>query len=86
LPDASKSSSTRDSSAWAALGGVAGGVAIILSMTLAGGDAGDIASHTFGGMSVVAMPSTTRGAVVLVAGLLLYVTGLFAPLRGSSTS
>lgn len=76
--------STRDWSAWpTALGGLAAGLAIVLSMPQ-GGVPIDIASPRVGGLTsgLVAMPSTTTGALVLAAGLVLYVAGLFAPFGG----
>lgn len=80
--------STRDWSAWpTALGGLAAGLATVLSMA-PGGVPIDIASPRVGGLTVglVAMPSTTTGALVLAAGLALYVAGLFAPVRGSKSA
>ena len=78
--------STRDWSAWpTALGGLAAGLAIVLSMP-PDGVAIDIASPRVGGLTagLVAMPSTTQGALILATGLVLYVAGLFTPSLGRS--
>ena len=75
---------TRDWSAWATtLAGLAVGLVTILSVAHGGGVAMNIVSPRVGGMTglLVAMPSTTTDALVLVSGLVLYAAGLFAPLR-----
>ncbi len=82
MPTTSPRSITREwSTSATALGGLAAGLVIVLSMA-AGEEARiSIASPRVGGMTgLVAMPSTTIDALVLGAGLLLYVAGLFAPL------
>ena len=78
-------SSTREWPAWAtSLGGIAAGLVIVLSMPPGVVVPIDLASPRAGGLTIglVPMPSTTTGAVVLAAGLVLYVAGLFAPFRG----
>jgi hypothetical protein len=76
-------SSTREWPAWAtSLGGIAAGLVIVLSMPPGVVVTIDLASPRVGGLTtgLVPMPSTTTGAVVLAAGLVLYLGGLFAPL------
>ena len=82
-----KALSTRDRSAWAsALGGLAAGLAIVLSTAARrrGVDrhrvAQDQRDHRWSGRDVL----DDHGALVLAAGLVLYVAGLFAPLGGRS--
>ena len=85
MPETGARSSTRDWWTWArALGGLAAGLTIVLSMPPGERAPIDIASSRVGGIAVglVAMPATTTEALVLAAGLLLYVAGLFAPLGG----
>lgn len=86
MPETRARSSTRDwTAAWAAaLGGLAAGLAIVLSMPSSDRAPIQIASPRVGGMTagLVARPSTTTEALVLAAGLVLYVVGLFAPLGG----
>jgi hypothetical protein len=66
VPDAAERFALRDRSSWATtLGGLAAGLAIVLGMPAAAG--------------VLPIPSPTVAALVLFAGLLLYVRGLFAP-------
>ena len=83
-PATSPSSTPREwSASAAALGGLAAGLAIVLSI-VAGEDVGiSITSPRIGGITgLVAMPSTIRDALILGAGLMLYAAGLFAPLSG----
>jgi hypothetical protein len=78
-------SSTREWPAWAtSLGGIAAGLVIVLSMPPGVVVPIDLASPRVVGLTtgLVPMPSTTTGAVVLAAGLVLYLGGLFAPFRG----
>ncbi len=85
MPETRAPSSTRDWSPWATtLGGLAAGLAIVLSMPPGEGAPIDIMSPRVGGMTtrLVAMPLTTTWALVLAASLGLYVAGLFAPLGG----
>jgi len=88
MPAKRASSRTRDWSAWAtALGGLAAGLVIVLSMAYGEGAPANIASPRFGGVTAgLVMPSMTLEALVLPAGLGLYVAGLFAPLSGRSRS
>lgn len=77
--------STREWPAWAgALGGLAAGLAIVLSMPPGDWSHIPIASPRVGGVTagLVAMPSTSAEALALAAGLALYAAGLFAPLGG----
>ena len=77
-------SPTRAWPAWAtALGGLAAGLMIALSMASGDGPLGNIAPPGVGAMTagLLEMPSTTTWALVLAASLALYVAGLFAPLR-----
>jgi hypothetical protein len=74
---------TRDWSAWAtAFGGLAAGLAIVLSMRL-----GDASAHFMWPRfrwittDLIAMPASSRGTLFLGISLALYVGGLFAPLR-----
>jgi len=83
MPETRALSSPRDWSAWAtAPGGLAAGLMIALSMASGDGALGNIAPGV-GAMTagLLEMPSTTTWALVLAAGLALYVAGLFAPLR-----
>ena len=83
MPETIAAFSTRDWSAWAAvLGGLAAGLALVVSMPPGDTARIDIVSPGIRGMTaaLVAMPSTTTGALGLAAGLVLYVAGLFAPL------
>ena len=83
-PATSPSSTPREwSASAAALGGLAAGLAIVLSI-VAGEEVGiSITSPRIGGITgLVAMPSTIRDALILGAGLMLYAAGLFAPLSG----
>jgi hypothetical protein len=76
-------SGTRGWSAWAtALGGLAAGLVVAVSMATADGALGDIASRRAGSMTagLLALSSTTAWALALAASLSLYVAGLFAPL------
>ena len=69
---------------WAtALGGVAAGVAIALSMPLGEGVPIDLALPGIGAVKagLVPMPSETTGSLVLAASLALYVAGLFGSER-----
>ena len=78
-------SSTREWPAWAtSLGGIAAGLVMVLSMLPDVVVPIDLASPRVGGVTagLVPMPSTTTGTVVLAAGLVLYVAGLFAPFQG----
>jgi hypothetical protein len=89
VPATGPASITRDWSAWAtALGGVAAGLVIVLSMASGEGARISIASPKVGGMTagLVAIPSMTTDALVLAAGLVLYAAGLFAPLSRPSRS
>ena len=79
-------SAARGWAAWAtAFGGLAAGLALVLS-----GDRVpfDVLSVRFGWVApgLVSLPSATVWALVLAAGLVLYVTGLFAPLAKSDES
>ena len=87
MREKSAPSSTREWPAWTtSLGGIAAGLVIVLSMPPAVVVPIDLASPRVGGFTtgLVPMPSTTMGAVVLAAGLVLYVAGLFAPFRDRS--
>lgn len=89
MPAIKPRSITRDWWAWATtLAGLAVGLVTIQSMAPGGGAAIDIVSPKLGGMAgpLLAMPSTTTYALVLVGGLVLYAAGLFAPLSGRSRS
>ena len=68
-----------------AIGALAGGVALLLSIDANSAPLG-ILSPTVGRLEggLIAAPSTTMEALLLAAGLLLYLVGLFAPLRSSS--
>jgi hypothetical protein len=75
--------STRDWSAWAtAFGGLAAGLAIVVSTQF-----GEASAHFLWPRlrwittATVAMPASSTGALFLGIALLLYVGGLFAPLR-----
>jgi hypothetical protein len=59
----------------------AAGLAIVLWIPADGGMLFDILAPGFGGIraGVLPMPSPVVSALVLFAGLLVYVTGLFAP-------
>lgn len=86
MPAITSRSIARDLWALAAtLTGLVVGLVTILSMP-GGGAAIKVVSLRVGGMTgpLVAMPSTTTDVVVLVGGLVLYVAGLFAPLRRHS--
>jgi len=88
MPATRLPSIARDWSAWAtALGGLAAGLVIVLSMAAGEGARINIASPRVGGMTgLVGMPPMTTDALVLAAGLLLYAGGLFAPLSRRSRS
>ena len=89
MPEMRPRSITHDWSAWATtLAGLAVGLVTIQSVAPGGGAAIDIVSPRIGGMTgpLVAMPSTTTAALVLVGGLVLYAAGLFAPFSGRSRS
>jgi hypothetical protein len=86
MPETGAPSSTSDWSAWAtALGGLGVGFAIVSAPL---GDAApiEIAMPGIRGITagLIAMPSTTMGTLVLAAGLVLYVAGLFGPLGNRS--
>jgi hypothetical protein len=75
-------SGTRDWWAWAtAFGGIGAALAIVWSAPLGGLAQIDIALPRVRGIAtgLVVMPSTAAGALVLAAGLGLYVAGLFGP-------
>ena len=77
--DASVPSTERDWWSWAtALGGLAAGLAIVLWMPADNGTLLGMLPGV-GTRGMLPMPSTTVTAFVLLAGLLLYVRGLFAP-------
>ena len=83
MPEATALSGIRDWSAWATtLGGLGAGLAIVLSTPLRETAPIDIALPRVRGIAagLVAIPSTTIGTLVLAAGLMLYVAGLFAPI------
>jgi hypothetical protein len=83
LPESRGLFAAFDPSAWlTALGGVAAGLVIVLSMPPGSSAVIDFTSPKIGGVmtGVVTLPSTTVGALALVASLALYVAGLFAPL------
>ncbi len=64
-----------------AFGALAAGLVIALSMAVGNGAGISIAPPRVGGIAaVIAMPATTAHALVLGAGLLVYVAGLFGPL------
>jgi hypothetical protein len=87
MMEARAPSVARDWSSWAtALGGVATGLAIVWSTLRGDGAPIDNALPGVHGITagLVAMPSTTTGALVLAAGLVLYTAGLFAPLGDRS--
>jgi len=89
MPAIKPRSITRDWWAWATtVAGLAVGLVTIQSMAPGGGAAINIVWPRLGGMTgpLVAMPSTTNYALVLVGGLVLYAAGLFAPLNGRSRS
>ena len=80
--------SARDwSSAWAtALGSLAAGLATVLSMRPGSAGPTGLAWLEMGQMmgGLKAVPATSTWALVLAAGLAVYVAGLFAPLGGRS--
>ncbi len=86
-PHTGFASGARDGSAWVtALGGIAAGLAVVVSTPL-----GAPISTAWPGVRAIAagalaIPSTVAGALVLAAGLALYVTGLFRPLSGRRRS
>ncbi len=73
---------SRDWSAWTALGGLAAGIAIVLFTRLGAAVPIDIAVPRVRGMTagLVGMPTTMTAALLVASGLVLYVSGLFAPL------
>ena len=83
-PATSPSSTPHEwSASVAALGGLAAGLAIVLSIVAGEEVAISITSPRIGGITgLVSMPSTIRDALILGAGLMLYAAGLFAPLSG----
>jgi anti-sigma factor RsiW len=74
-------SSTRDWSAWATLGGLAAGLAVILP-----GHATAIELVSLRGSGMTAGLTGLPGTLAVAAGLTLYVAGLFVPLRGRHRS
>jgi hypothetical protein len=72
--------------AWPMVGLALGLVSVVYALIATGAPL-DVASPRIGGAlnSLVAMPPTGSTAVALAAGLLFYLTGLFAPLRDSGT-
>ena len=87
MPGTRTLSGTRDWSAWAtALGGLAAGLVVAVSMATGEGAPIDIESAGAGGMAtgLLAMSSTTTWALALAASLALYVAGLFAPVGARS--
>jgi hypothetical protein len=85
LPTSAVRSATPNWSAWATvLGGLAAGLALVVSMSSRGVVPFDIAAPLVSGMTtgLVPMPGTGTGALVLAASLLLYAAGLCAPVGG----
>jgi len=82
-PQAAVRSIARDWRTWAtAAGGLAAALAIVLWTPFAGASPIDFAARNpWATASLVPMPSTTTGTLVLAAGLLIYVAGLFSPVR-----
>jgi hypothetical protein len=65
-----------------ALGGLVAGLALILTMPSGAEMLGGFMTPRFGAAEALAtLPSSGPAAVAIGAGLLLYVTGLFGPLR-----
>ena len=63
-----------------ALGGLVAGLALILTMPSGAEVLGDFVTPRFGG-ALAAVPSSGPAALAIGAGLLVYVVGLFAPVR-----
>jgi len=70
------------SQALTALGALVAGLALILTMPSGTAALGDFATPRFSAAAPLAMvPSSGAAALAIGAGLLLYVAGLFAPVR-----
>jgi hypothetical protein len=80
-----KPSRVNDWSTWATVaGGAAAGLAIVFS-TIVNATPLDIASRSVRGITgLFADPPTPSWALILAAGLVVYVTGLFAPAAGDA--
>lgn len=80
MPGTAPRHAAGDWPAWATtIGGLAVGLAVYWAPP-----GGATASGNWMTISLTAMPSTSAWALVLAAGLVLYVAGLFAPLGGSN--
>ena len=69
------------------LGGLVAGLALILTMPTGAEALGDFVTPRFGAAGALAtMPSSAPAVMAIGAGLLLYVAGLFGPVRSDSGS
>jgi hypothetical protein len=85
-PETRARSGTREWPDWAALGSLAAGLTVLLSMAADYSPSFHGASARFGALApgFAAMPSTPIEAIGLAIGLVLYVAWLFPPLGGRS--
>jgi hypothetical protein len=68
-----------------ALGGLVAGLALVLTMPQSADILGDFMTPRFSvAGALAAMPSSAPAATAIGTGVLLYVLGLFAPLRSKS--
>ena len=66
------------------LGGLVAGVALILTMPTGAEALGDFVTPRFSAGALATVPSSGPAVLAIGAGLLLYVTGLFGPVRADS--
>lgn len=87
-PPTALPSHTRDWAEWVAFGGLAAGFASVLwSPFVDGATSGAESLRAVGVMAgSFALPSSVMSTIFLVAGLVLYLAGLFAPLMGPRES
>ena len=71
----------------AALAGVAAGGVVVLSIAVSPGTAVDLTSPRIGGLTgLLTANATSTGGTAVAVGLVLYLVGLFAPLRSADAA